>query len=85
MFDAPIYFTKNEPDFSNENRNRFFLYRLFNFRRDPKMFIVRGSYQGFCSISGSIHFLLIPQQIPAPFVYLFYNLVSNDRNQTWGI
>jgi hypothetical protein len=49
--DTPIYFTRNEFEFSKEKLTQFFLYRVFDFRMTPKMFIVSGRYDRFCRIS----------------------------------
>lgn len=48
--EAPIYFSRNEYEFSTENHSKYFLYRLFDFRRSPKMFIVSGRFEEFCRI-----------------------------------
>ena len=47
--DTPIYFTKNEYQFSLSKKADFHLYRLFNFDQIPKMFTLKGSYDQFCS------------------------------------
>ena len=44
---APIFFTKNKFDFSRANKNNYYLYRVFNLKQDPKLFIVTGA---FCCI-----------------------------------
>ena len=46
--DAPIFFSRNEYEFSVSNSNNYYLYRLFNFSKDPKLFIVNGQYDDFC-------------------------------------
>lgn len=48
--EAPIYFSRNEYEFSTENHSKYFLYRLFDFRRSPKMFIVNGKFEEFCRV-----------------------------------
>ncbi|MCI1779222.1 MAG: DUF3883 domain-containing protein [Bacteroidales bacterium] len=40
---TPVFFSKNELDFSMSSREKFYLYRLFSFADDPHMFIKRGS------------------------------------------
>jgi Domain of unknown function (DUF3883) len=48
--DAPIFFSKNEYEFSKLNSSSYFLYRLFNFKVQPKAFILNGRYEDFCRI-----------------------------------
>lgn len=48
--DAPIFFTKNELEFSISNSDNFHLYRVFDFIGDPGMFSVRGRYDQFCRV-----------------------------------
>lgn len=45
---TPIYFSKNELDFSITNRDKFYLYRLFNFEKDARMFIRQGALNQIC-------------------------------------
>lgn len=47
--ETPIFFTKNEYDFSMKYSNQFHLYRLFNFKEQPRMFNLNGSFDQFCS------------------------------------
>ena len=53
--ETPIFFTKNEYEFSQTKKEAFYLYRLFNFNQIPKMFTVHGSFDDFC-IKESIQF-----------------------------
>jgi hypothetical protein len=46
--EAPIFFSKNEYAFSLSNSANYYLYRLFKFNSDPKLFIVKGRYDDFC-------------------------------------
>ena len=46
--EAPIFFSKNEYEFSSRNASSYFLYRLFNFSKKPKIFIVNGRFDDFC-------------------------------------
>lgn len=39
---TPFFVTRNEVDVSFERANQYYLYRLFNFREDPRLFMVRG-------------------------------------------
>lgn len=47
--EAPIFFTKNEYDFSLANKNNYFLYRVFNLKQDPRLFMMGGAFDDFCS------------------------------------
>lgn len=45
---SPIFFTKNEYDFSLRHEEKFYLYRVFNFSEQPRMFNFRGNFDQFC-------------------------------------
>jgi hypothetical protein len=47
--EAPIYFSKNEYDFSVSNKSNYYLYRVFNLKQAPKMFIAQGTFDDFCN------------------------------------
>ncbi|HTH57887.1 MAG TPA: DUF3883 domain-containing protein [Cyclobacteriaceae bacterium] len=47
--DAPIFFSQNEYNFSIKNSLNYFLYRVFNFAKAPKFFIVNGRFDDFCN------------------------------------
>lgn len=47
--DTPIFFSKNEYEFSIAQANNYHLYRLFDFNQNPRMFNVNGSFDSFCS------------------------------------
>lgn len=47
---TPIYLTRNELRFSVENASNYYLYRLYEFSRDPKMFSSNGSIDTVCNI-----------------------------------
>lgn len=49
--EAPFYFSALEHDFSRRNRSNFFLYRVFNLKAEPKLFIANGAYDEFCNAS----------------------------------
>ena len=49
--EAPFYFSALEHDFSRKNRSKFFLYRVFNLKVEPKLFIANGAYDDFCNTS----------------------------------
>lgn len=46
--DAPIFFTKNEYEFSLEKADNYHLYRVFNFDKMPKIFQLSGNFDAFC-------------------------------------
>jgi len=48
--EAPFYFSTLEYDFSKRNRSNFFLYRVFNLKDNPKLFIANGAYDEFCNM-----------------------------------
>ena len=48
--DAPIFFSRNEYNFSTRRFKDYFLYRVFNFTKDPRLFIVNGRYDDFCKL-----------------------------------
>jgi hypothetical protein len=48
--EAPFYFSALEFDFSKRKTSNFFLYRVFNLKADPKLFIANGAYDEFCNI-----------------------------------
>ena len=47
--ETPIFFSKNEFEFSIKKDKFFHLYRLFNFRDRPRMFTCTGSFDEFCT------------------------------------
>lgn len=46
--EAPFYFTRLEYDFSKRYSKNFFMYRVFNLKTQPKLFIASGAYDEFC-------------------------------------
>ena len=46
--ETPFFITRNELAFSKEHKNAFHLYRLFEFRKQPKMFDLPGSVERHC-------------------------------------
>lgn len=46
--EAPFYVTQNELEFSRSESDRFKLYRLFSFRREPKLFQLSGELDKAC-------------------------------------
>jgi hypothetical protein len=47
--EAPFFFTANEYEFSKAKSSAFFLYRVFNLKDQPKIFIVNGAFDDFCN------------------------------------
>ena len=45
---TPIFFSKNELDFSISERESYHLYRLFSFEKDVQMFMLQGSLNQIC-------------------------------------
>lgn len=52
---TPIFLTKNELSFSRKNSTDFFLYRVFNFEKRPKLFILNGEYDSFCRLQPQVY------------------------------
>lgn len=50
---TPFFVTPNELRFSGENREHYFLYRIFKFRADPRMFALRGYLKEQCLLKPS--------------------------------
>jgi hypothetical protein len=48
--EGPFYFSALEYDFSKRQRSSFFLYRVFNLKAEPKLFIANGAYDEFCNM-----------------------------------
>jgi hypothetical protein len=49
--ETPFFFTINELQFSIEHKERYHLYRLFNFDQSPRMFICNGDLNKICKSS----------------------------------
>lgn len=47
--ESPFYFTRGEHDFSQMKRNKYYLYRVFNFNKEPKIFTKNGSIDSICN------------------------------------
>lgn len=50
---TPFFVTANELRFSEENSSRYYLYRLFRFRADPKLFALQGHLREKCLLEAS--------------------------------
>ena len=48
--ETPIFFSKREYDFANDNQNKFHLYRVFDLNNQAKMFQRNGKYDEFCAV-----------------------------------
>ncbi|MGB7754720.1 MAG: DUF3883 domain-containing protein [Salinisphaera sp.] len=47
---TPFYLTRNELALSRDARDRFHLYRLFDFRGRPRLFDLPGAVDSFCTL-----------------------------------
>lgn len=47
--ETPFFFTINELQFSIEHKEKYHLYRLFNFDQSPRMFIKDGDFKTICN------------------------------------
>lgn len=52
---TPIYLSKNELRFSEQKGSDFFLYRVFDFAKNPKLFIKQGNYKNFCQLQPQVY------------------------------
>lgn len=50
---TPFYVTPNELKYSRENRGSYYLYRVFQFRRDPKLFTLHGAIDEHCQLTAN--------------------------------
>jgi hypothetical protein len=48
--ETPFYLSRNELSFSTEEAAKFHLYRLFNFRKQPRMFTLKGALDANCRL-----------------------------------
>ncbi|MFL1405873.1 DUF3883 domain-containing protein [Marinobacter sp. M1N3S26] len=48
--ETPFFASRNEVSLSSEARNQFHLYRLFEFRRSPKLFTLAGRIDDYCEL-----------------------------------
>ncbi len=49
--ESPFFITKNELEFSRSKLDMYYLYRLFNFHKNPKMFLLNGSIDKSCLLT----------------------------------
>jgi hypothetical protein len=68
--EAPFFFSQNEYEFSKSKKSDYFLYRVFNLVKDPKLFIVNGIYDDFCNYEPIMFRGTFDQQddVPSPVV-----------------
>jgi hypothetical protein len=50
---TPFYVTRNELDRSREDADRYHLYRVFGFRKQPKLFTLAGPVDQSCQLDPS--------------------------------
>lgn len=48
--ETPFYVSRNELSFSTERADQFHLYRLFDFRQQPRMFMLEGKIDSDCTL-----------------------------------
>ncbi|MFL1482736.1 DUF3883 domain-containing protein [Marinobacter sp. LN3S78] len=48
--ETPFFASRNEVSFSSEAHDQFHLYRLFEFRRSPKLFTLAGRIDDYCEL-----------------------------------
>lgn len=53
--ETPIFLTFNESQFASENRKNFYLYRIYNWASNPKLFIKNGNYADFCFLEPTVY------------------------------
>jgi hypothetical protein len=52
---TPFFVTANELLFSERNREQYHLYRVFNYRVSPTLFLISGQLNNFCRLRPSIY------------------------------
>ena len=52
---APFFVTSNEVSFSERNKSRYFLYRVFQFGNAPKLFKLSGSLTEVCTLQPTVY------------------------------
>lgn len=48
--ETPFFLSSGELKFGQQHKEEFHLYRLFDFRRDPRLFDLRGSVEHYCRL-----------------------------------
>lgn len=62
---TPFFASRNEVDVSENRSTQYQLYRLYSFRREPKLFILSGSLASTCTLD-PFQFLALPQSAAFP-------------------
>lgn len=53
--EIPFFLTANELRFSQEHSNKCYLYRVFNFVKSPKIFVLQGSLSELCNLDPQLY------------------------------
>jgi hypothetical protein len=53
--ETPIFFSQTENEFSLQKRTDYYLYRVFDLNKEPKLFTRNGSFQDFCTVKPHIY------------------------------
>jgi hypothetical protein len=53
--ETPIYLSRAEVGFASKSANNFYLYRVFDFDKQPRLFIRNGKYERFCKVVPQIY------------------------------
>lgn len=48
--ETPIFVSANEVRFASTKEKSFFLYRVFDFAKSPRLFVKNGRYENYCSL-----------------------------------
>jgi len=51
--ETPFFITKNEVGLSRGRTEAFYLYRLFEFRKEPKLFTLHGAIERHCRLDAA--------------------------------
>jgi hypothetical protein len=51
----PFYISANELDFSADFPEKYYLYRVFNFKKSPKLFMLKGSLKGRYELTPTVY------------------------------
>jgi len=49
--ETPFFISRGEVQFAKDHKEQFHLYRLFEFRKDPKLFDLRGAVESHCLVN----------------------------------
>lgn len=59
--EAPFFLTANELRFSQDHSDKCYLYRVFNFGRSPKIFILHGALSEVCKLDPQLYLASIKE------------------------